>query len=63
MFTRTIAVCSGNPMTSSGDISTSILSTIMNIGSRFREDGIGIGDSCTFVHTGISDKGGGVNTG
>lgn len=49
-------------MTSSGDISTSILSTIMNIGSRFREDSIGIGDSRTIVHTGISDKGGRVDT-
>jgi len=49
-------------MTSSGDISTSILSTIMNIRSRFGEDSIGIGDSRTFIHSGISDKGGRVNT-
>lgn len=49
-------------MTSLRYISTSILSSIMNIGSRFREDGIGIGDSRTFVDTGISDKGGRVDT-
>ena len=44
-------------MTSSGDVSTSISSTVMNIGSRFREDSIGIGDSGTIVYTGICDKG------
>jgi hypothetical protein len=56
MFTGTIAVCSGNPMTSSGDISTSILSSITNIRSRFGENNIGVGDSGTVVYTGISDK-------
>lgn len=62
MFTRTIAICSGDPMTSSGNISTSILSSISNIRSRFGEDNIGIGDSGTVVYTGISNKGSWVDT-
>jgi hypothetical protein len=63
MFTRTIAVCSGDPMTSSGDISTSIFSSITNVRTRFGEDNIGIGHGRTVIHTGISDKGGRVDTG